>query len=697
MRVGILTSGGDAPGMNASIRAVIRAAERRDWEVFGIHDGFHGLLHGVPQRVDWTSPVWSLREGGTFLRSARSPEFVANVELRRESVRRLREDTGLDALIVIGGDGSMSGALEISRLGLRTIGVPGSIDNDIAGTDMSIGVDTALNTIVDAVDRLRDTIFSHSRVAVVEVMGRQTGYLATMAALACGADKVFVPEQMPGAPQVTHEELGATIELLAQRYESPYDRRGAILVVAEGASHTSRYIEETFQQSERYHREARATILGHLQRGGAPSAFDRLLGFRLGVHAVEALAEGIEGQMVGLSGGSLVLNPLEAVLEGSREIRRGIPSPNLQDSYELCRRLVEPPPMPGVGKVAILTSGLNVPGMNVAIRAFVREILQRRLVPVGVRSGFQGLSATEGLHDLTWQDVSMEKALRSGGSLLGTSEPRDLPSLGTMAATLKGAQVRGLVVIGDSPGLKVAHDLYNHMAGRMPVAFIPAAITGQVGSAAFSIGFDTALNTLVEFIDRAVDYGNAVGRPLVTQLVEPGCDLLALACGLGGGAELAFTDQECPDVAKAMERLRYAVASGIRSPYAIIITSKAREGDIEAIREASKQGLGLDVVIDSPGYVMRGGRPSAFDRILATKLGTEAARVMHDAVGRGQRAMALISLEGKRIGARDYLGSEAEDAQRAKVRAELARCFDLTALPAPNIIKRWQQRRRAPT
>ena len=698
MRVGILTSGGDAPGMNAAIRAVVRTAERLDWESFGIRDGFYGLVNDVPERLDWTSPVWTSREGGTFLRSGRCPEFGENPELRREAVRRLREDVGLEALIVIGGDGSMAGALEVSRLGLPTVAIPASIDNDIARTDMSIGVDTALNTIVNAVDQLRDTILSHSRVAVVEVMGRQTGYLATMTALACGADRVFVPEQMPGASKVTHEELGATLELLARRYEPPYDRRGAILIVAEGASHTSSYIEETFEQSDRYHREARKTILGHLQRGGAPTAFDRLLGFRYGVKAVEALAEGADRQMVGLSGGTVQLSALEDVLQGCREIRRGIPSPNLQDSFELCRRLVEPPPSPGVGKVAILTSGLNVPGMNIAIRAVARELLQRRLVPLGVQGSFQGLASVDNLRELSWQDVVMERVLRSGGSLLGASEAENLPPVDKMAATLETVQARGLVVIGDAAGLKVAHELNNHMHGRLPLAVIPAAITGQVGSALLSVGFDTALNTLVEFVDHAVDYGTALGRPLLAQLVEPDCDLLAIACGLVGGAELVFTDRDYPDVAAAMERLQHAVASGIRSPYATIVVSKVREGDVEAIREASRTGLGFDVVMDSPGYMARGGRPSAFDRILAAKLGSEAARVIHDAVGRGQREMALVSLEGKRVLARDYSDPEAGEGQwGGRVRDELFHCFDMTALPTEKIIERWQKRHRVGT
>jgi len=299
-RIGVLSSGGDAPGINPCLRAVIRTAIFHDLEVMGIEDGYEGLIHGDMYELRPRDVGGVLKEGGTFLRTARCPEFK-ELKVQRKGLRELNA-AEIDALVVVGGDGSLRGALALSKLGFPVVGAPASIDNDIYGTEMSLGVDTALNTIMDAVDKLRDTASSHQRVFLVETMGRGCGYLALMAGIVSGAEQILIPEKE------------ADLEAVATDIEEAYERgkSHAIIVAAEGAAvkvnDLAKYLEDRDIGFE-----VRVTILGHVVRGGSPTAFDRLLASRMGVKAVQLLLEGKSGVMVGLNNGKITPVPLEEV------------------------------------------------------------------------------------------------------------------------------------------------------------------------------------------------------------------------------------------------------------------------------------------------------------------------------------------------------------------------------------------------
>ncbi len=304
-RIGVMTSGGDSPGMNACVRAVVRTAAFNNIECMAIHEGYQGMIRGEIKLMTTRDVGGIIQQGGTILQTARSQEFRTKAG-QREAVRELNEN-GIDGVVVIGGDGSLSGAMALSTYGVKVMGVPASIDNDIWGTEMSIGVDTALNTIIRAIDQLRDTASSHNRAFVVETMGRNCGYLALTSAIISGAEMVLLPE------------IKVDIKEIASVVEASYikGKNHVIIVVAEGASmHATEIAQQMKDLDLGFH--TRVTILGHIQRGGSPTAFDRLLASRLGVKAVEALVEGESEKMVGLKSGEMVLVPLEEVVSKPR-------------------------------------------------------------------------------------------------------------------------------------------------------------------------------------------------------------------------------------------------------------------------------------------------------------------------------------------------------------------------------------------
>lgn len=312
-KIGVLTSGGDAPGMNCAVRAVVRTCLSHDVEVFGIYDGFAGLHAGKMEQLDRHSVSDVINRGGTFLGSARFPEFKEE-SVRKEAIKQL-EKFGIDALIVIGGDGSYMGALKLSEMGYPCIGLPGTIDNDIAGTDFTIGFMTCLNTIVDAVDRLRDTSSSHNRISIVEMMGRYCGDLTLWAAIAGGSEYVIVPEK-----EFDEEKLIEQIKLGEEK-----GKKHAIVAITEHITDVNALAKRI---QERTKRETRATILGHIQRGGSPMAFDRILASRMGSYAVDILMAGKSARCVGIKNGEMVDHD---IVECLTEMKR----PFRQDLYKL--------------------------------------------------------------------------------------------------------------------------------------------------------------------------------------------------------------------------------------------------------------------------------------------------------------------------------------------------------------------------
>lgn len=301
-RIAVLTSGGDAPGMNAAIRAVVRTGLDRGWEVLGIQHGYAGLILGLATSLGDRDVGGIIQRGGTVLGSARSYEFKT-LEGRRRALASL-ERLGIEAVVIIGGDGSQRGAYELSMLGVPVVGVASTIDNDLYGSDITIGVDTALNIALEAIDRLKVTASSHHRAFLVEVMGRDCGYLALMAGLAGGAEAVVIPE------------VATDPEALAVELRAAYERgkAHAIVVVAEGARLNAQGLASYFaQHRRRLGFELRVTTLGHVQRGGAPGAFDRTLATRLGAAATACLARGEYGLLVGWIKGDIAYTPLAEV------------------------------------------------------------------------------------------------------------------------------------------------------------------------------------------------------------------------------------------------------------------------------------------------------------------------------------------------------------------------------------------------
>lgn len=303
MKIGVLTSGGDAPGMNAAIRAVVRAGTVYKHEIYGIKDGYAGLIKDDMVQLSSNSVSGMLSLGGTFLGTARSAEF------HEESVRIIAAENlknrGIDALIVIGGDGTYRGAMEFSRLGVKIIGLPGTIDNDIAGTDFTIGFSTAVETIVDAIDKLRDTSTSHQRCSIVETMGRRCGDLALFAGICGGAEFIITPENPMDKEHMfkrlkEHKEKG---------------RRHAIVVITEKIVDVHALAEEI---TEKTGFASRATVLGYIQRGGSPCPEDRILGSRMGTYAVELLNDGIFGVCVGIRDSRMVHLPFANVVGQTR-------------------------------------------------------------------------------------------------------------------------------------------------------------------------------------------------------------------------------------------------------------------------------------------------------------------------------------------------------------------------------------------
>ncbi len=309
-KVGVLTSGGDSPGMNAAIRSVVRTCAYYNVDCIGIYRGYQGMIEGDFKDMGPRSVHNIINKGGTILKSARSKEFMT-VEGRAKAYENLKE-AGVEALVVIGGDGSFTGA-EIfnNEYNFPVIGIPGTIDNDIFGTSHTLGYDTALNTVVDCIDKIRDTASSHHRLFFVEVMGRDAGHIALNAGIGAGAEEILIPE----------EDLGLERLLESLRKSKLSGKSSSIVVIAEGDKigknvfELKDYVEENMPEYD-----VRVSVLGHMQRGGSPSCYDRVLASRLGVKAVESLLEGKSNYMVGILNDKVALTPLEQAIKGHSEI-----------------------------------------------------------------------------------------------------------------------------------------------------------------------------------------------------------------------------------------------------------------------------------------------------------------------------------------------------------------------------------------
>lgn len=313
-KIGVLTSGGDAPGMNAAVRAVVRSSVFNDIECFGIYKGYQGMIDGLIKPLNARSVNNIINKGGTILKTARCKEFYSK-QGRKKAFKKINEYQ-IDALVVIGGDGSFTGAIKFNEEHkLPVIGIPGTIDNDIFGTSFTIGFDTAINTVVESIDKIRDTAISHNRLFFVEVMGRDAGHIALNAGIGAGAEEILIPE----------EDMGLDRLLDSLKISQKSGKTSSIVMIAEGDK-TGKNIFEiaSYVENNMPDYEVRVSVLGHIQRGGRPTCFDRVLASRMGVHAIDSLLKGSRNVMVGINNQKMVLSPLVDAVKGKTDINKNL-------------------------------------------------------------------------------------------------------------------------------------------------------------------------------------------------------------------------------------------------------------------------------------------------------------------------------------------------------------------------------------
>ena len=313
-KIGVLTSGGDAPGMNAAVRAVVRSSVFNDIECFGIYKGYQGMIDGLIKPLNARSVNNIINKGGTILKTARCKEFYSK-QGRKKAFKKI-DEYQIDALVVIGGDGSFTGAIKFyEEHKSPLIGIPGTIDNDIFGTSFTIGFDTAINTVVESIDKIRDTAISHNRLFFVEVMGRDAGHIALNAGIGAGAEEILIPE----------EDMGLDRLLDSLRISQKSGKTSSIVMIAEGDK-TGKNIFEiaSYVENNMPDYEVRVSVLGHIQRGGRPTCFDRVLASRMGVHAIDSLLKGSHNVMVGINNQKMVLSPLVDAVKGKTDINKNL-------------------------------------------------------------------------------------------------------------------------------------------------------------------------------------------------------------------------------------------------------------------------------------------------------------------------------------------------------------------------------------
>jgi 6-phosphofructokinase 1 len=694
-RLAVFTSGGDAPGMNAAVRAVVRTALHHGIEPYAILEGYAGMVAGGEHlRPMGSGDVGGiLHRGGSVIGSARSEEFRTR-EGRRRAARNLVEH-GIEALVCIGGDGSLTGAdrfraewpelldelVEAGELTreaadrtpqLRLVGLVGSIDNDMFGTDMTIGADTALHRITEAIDAIHSTAASHQRSFVIEVMGRNCGYLALMSSLATGANWVLIPESPPDRDW--RGALAASLE--AGRRSG---RRQNLVIVAEGARDldgnpiTSDEVKGVLERE--LGEDTRVTILGHVQRGGAPSAFDRNLGTMLGHAAVEHLrtAEPDETpQVIGLREHQIVHSPLMDAVEATHRVAELIEERrydeamamrggSFAESFATVRTLTRSRPHAPVDgqrplRLAVLHGGGPAPGMNTAVRAAVRLALDAGHTVLGVREGFAGLRDGR-VQELSWMSVT-EWTWR-GGAELGIS--RFVPAgdqLRVIAGQLEEHRIDGLLMIGGWAGYDAAHVLHRHRLDHptlgLPIVCLPASINNDLPGSELSIGADTALNSIVEDVDKIKQSAVAAGRCFVVEVMGYDSGYLALLSGLATGAEQVYLPEEgisLDDLRDDVTQLRAGFEAGKR--LGLMIRSEHADAHYTTPFIASlleKEGGDLfDVRQAILGHVQQGGDPTPFDRIQATRLATRCVQFLVEQASSDAPESAFVGLESGRV------------------------------------------------
>ncbi|XP_041264861.1 ATP-dependent 6-phosphofructokinase, platelet type isoform X2 [Pyrgilauda ruficollis] len=667
--IGVLTSGGDAQGMNAAVRAVVRMGIYVNAKVYFIYEGYQGMVDGGDNivEVSWESVSSILQVGGTVIGSARCKSFRTR-EGRLQAALNLVQ-RGITNLCVIGGDGSLTGANlfreewsglleELAQKGkidaeavkkyayLNIVGMVGSIDNDFCGTDMTIGTDSALHRIIEVVDAIMTTAQSHQRTFVLEVMGRHCGYLALVSALACGADWVFIPEYPP-------EEGWEDTMCVKLSENRARKKRLNIIIVAEGAIDchnkpiTSEKVKDLVVQRLGF--DTRVTILGHVQRGGTPSAFDRILASRMGVEAVLALLEATPDTpacVVSLSGNQAVRLPLMECVQMTQEVQkamdegrfleavklRGRSFENNLNTYKLLSHRRPDAELPKTNfNVAVLNVGAPAAGMNAAVRAAVRVGITEGHKIFAVIDGFEGFARGK-IKEISWGDVGGWTG--QGGSILGTKRTLPAKYLEKIADQMRTNNINALMVIGGFEAFESCLQLYEARASfeefRVPMCVLPATISNNVPGTDYSLGTDTALNAIVETCDRIKQSASGTKRRVfIIETMGGYCGYLANMGALAAGADAAYIFEEQFDIRELqanVEHLTEKMKTSIQRGLVLRNENCNENYTTDFIYQLySEEGKGVfDCRKNVLGHMQQGGAPSPFDRNFGTKISAKA-------------------------------------------------------------------------
>lgn len=688
MKIGVMTSGGDSPGMNAAVRAVVRQALNHGIEVFGIENGFEGLINASIKPLGWHDVGGIINRGGTFLGTARSERF-RTLEGRREAVRNLLRFQ-IDALIIIGGDGSLTGGkilveewqehlkalqaegIDTSQAGtLKVVGLPGSIDNDLYGTDMSIGADTALNHIIRAMDDLSSTAASHQRTFVIETMGRHCGYLALMSGLAGGASWVLIPEEELDIRW--HHKMIEAIEK-SRKAGRPHQ----MIVVAEGARHPdglkirSEEIKDLI--SRKLGLDVRLTVLGHIQRGGSPTAFDRILATRLGVAAVDFLIDHRDESvchMAGLVKNKPQFTPLDEVISKSKEVENAVErgdysyaqdlrGESFKKALELVKMLTQISPAKSCtdeGSVLVLTGGADSPGMNTLVSVLGRCLLNHGIRVSASRNTFLGLIQGD-IVPLDWDELVgwINRPSSEIGAMRLELKDSDYAK---MAEQIEKHKIIGIVAIG---GLKTYYSMEKFVSLRetypnfnIPVILVPASIDNNLPGTDFSVGADTALNTIVDAVDKIRNTAGASRRTFIIEVMGRQSGFLALMAAMASGGEKAYIPEKgitLKDLVDDVQMLKESFDCGKKMVVFIKNEAASRYYTTDFIRRVLEEEGGgkFGVRTTILGHIQRGGVPTAFDRILACRFGAYAASLMIEFLNdreKHSRKALILGLRGR--------------------------------------------------
>lgn len=700
--IGVMTSGGDAPGMNAAVRAVVKTALSHGIDVYAFYQGYQGMVDGGEsiKKMDWDSVGGILHKGGTKIGTARCLEFRER-EGRLQAALNLIERQ-IDNLVVIGGDGSLTGAnlfreewpsLLVELLNskkiteqqaarhpnLRIVGLVGSIDNDLSGTDMTIGADTALRRISEALDAISSTAASHQRTFVVEVMGRNCGYLALMSALSSGADTVLIPERPPEVDDWAQEICD---KITANKKAG---KQKSLIIVAEGAKdklgNPIRSFHVVDELKKRIDEDARLTILGHVQRGGAPTAFDRYMSTVVGYAAVQHLVEEEdekESMIIGLQKNRVKAIPLMESIQKTQSIVDKIAGKEFEQAIELrggsfkesldifntLSRAV--PSSKGEREeplnILVMNAGTLAPGMNIAVRTAVRLGMDKGHRVLGVRNAFKGLIDND-IEPLSWMDVEEWTSL--GGSELGTNrkapENRDFYKI---AKNLESNNIHAMLIIGGMTGYQAAYHIIEKRseipAFDIPIVCLPATINNNLPGTDFSVGADTALNSIIDSVDKIKESAVANNRVFVVEVMGRYCGYLATMSGLATGAERVYLHENgvtLQDLQNDVNMFKKAFKEGkrmglvVKSEYANKIYTTPF---ISALYEEDGGDV-FDVRKSILGHIQQGGNPSPYDRAVATKLAAKSIDFLIKKAKKGKHDVVSIGLHGGQI---DYRNLE---------------------------------------